>query len=159
MDVLKKLIRHFSRHLGIRVFAPDLRNHGSSPHVSPHSYSTMVSDLLNFLEEHKLNGSEDHNKPIILGHSMGAKVAMGIALKYPDLISRVISVDNAPIVKDIGEQFYKDVRAMAHVQSLGLKLDDPNALKKAMTVMERFEKVIIFLACFHCNYSKLTTKF
>lgn len=72
------------------VFSLDLRNHGQSPHDDEFDYPVMVEDLKNFIAEHNLSD------PIVLGHSMGGKVAMNFALAHPDLLSKLIVVDIAP---------------------------------------------------------------
>ena len=69
------------------VFIPDQRNHGQSPHDSTFNYFALCSDLMEFIEEHEL---ED---PIILGHSMGGKVAMHFALENPDMLKALIVAD------------------------------------------------------------------
>lgn len=72
------------------VFSLDLRNHGQSPHDEGFDYQVMVADLLEFLNEHQLKD------PIILGHSMGGKVAMNFALAHPDSLQKLIVVDISP---------------------------------------------------------------
>ena len=73
-----------------KVYLVDQRNHGYSPHDNEFSYDHMVNDLLLFIKQHDLI------KPDIIGHSMGGKVAMFFAVKYPDLVNKVIVVDIAP---------------------------------------------------------------
>jgi esterase len=73
-----------------KVYLLDQRNHGSSPHDADFSYAAMVNDLKQFLMIH------DIFKPDILGHSMGGKVAMGFAVKYPDLVNKLMVIDIAP---------------------------------------------------------------
>lgn len=73
------------------IYAVDLRNHGASPHVQEMSYEAMVRDVRCFLED---NGIA---KACILGHSMGGKVGMHLALEYPDLVSELVVVDIAPV--------------------------------------------------------------
>ena len=72
------------------TYAPDLRNHGLSPHDEVFDYPAMVEDMLKFMKE---NNIED---PILMGHSMGGKVAMNFALAYPDKLEKLIVVDIAP---------------------------------------------------------------
>nr|WP_294914561.1 alpha/beta fold hydrolase [uncultured Neokomagataea sp.] len=72
-----------------RTLAPDLRNHGESPH-GPASYSAMAEDVLETLETHNIN------RFALVGHSMGGKVAMHLALKHPDRVSRLLVADMAP---------------------------------------------------------------
>lgn len=75
---------------GIASIAPDLRNHGRSPHDPGMDYPLMTGDVLRLLDELELG------QVVALGHSMGAKVGMWLALHYPDRVSRLISVDMAP---------------------------------------------------------------
>ena len=73
-----------------QVVAADMRNHGSSPWFETHSYPDMAEDLAALLEE--LEGPFD-----VLGHSMGGKAAMMLALTRPDLVNRLIVADIAPV--------------------------------------------------------------
>jgi esterase len=82
----------FSRRLadeGFRIFIPDQRNHGQSPHHPVFNYYALTDDLVEFFETHHLK------KPVILGHSMGGKVAMRYALEHPDMVDRLIVVDTS----------------------------------------------------------------
>lgn len=74
------------------VYLPDLRNHGLSPHIGRHDYPAMAADVEQFIEDQHF----EHD-PIIVGHSMGAKVAMSVALRKPELCSMLVSIDNAPV--------------------------------------------------------------
>lgn len=69
------------------VFIPDLRNHGQSPHCFTFNYQSLLQDLVDFINDNKI-----HN-PIILGHSMGGKIAMLYALEYTSKVSKLIVVD------------------------------------------------------------------
>ena len=68
----------------------DLRNHGRSPHTEDFNYDVMCGDLLEYMEEHNIH------KPILLGHSLGGKVAMKFAFTYPEKIEKLIVADIAP---------------------------------------------------------------
>lgn len=73
-----------------RVYAVDLRNHGRSPHSDVFDYPTMADDVQQLIEEEGL-------APVhVLGHSMGGKVAMQLALRHADLVDRLIVADMAP---------------------------------------------------------------
>lgn len=78
----------FAQHF--HVYAVDLRNHGRSPHDEVFDYPHMVEDIVRFLEVHQLE------QVMLLGHSMGGKVAMWMALEHPDRVSRLIVADIAP---------------------------------------------------------------
>ena len=72
------------------VYIIDLRNHGKSPHAAPMTYPQMAEDIQQFLENNWIYEAN------IIGHSMGGKVAMQLALSYPDLVKSLIVVDIAP---------------------------------------------------------------
>lgn len=69
------------------VYLVDLRNHGRSPHDKAFSYALMAEDLQQFLE------SQWIYKAHFLGHSMGGKTVMQLALTEPDLIDKLVVVD------------------------------------------------------------------
>lgn len=69
------------------VFVPDQRNHGHSPQSDTFNYLALTDDLFDFIDENEI---ED---PIIIGHSMGGKVAMRYALENPLLVKKLIVVD------------------------------------------------------------------
>lgn len=73
-----------------QVVLLDLRNHGRSPHEEEMSYPLMAEDVAEILETLGID------ECILLGHSMGGKVAMQTALDYPDLVSKLVVVDIAP---------------------------------------------------------------
>ena len=72
------------------VYLLDLRNHGRSPHTEEMSYPAMAADVQAFIQRHHLEGTA------LMGHSMGGKVAMWLAMHQPQVISRLIVVDIAP---------------------------------------------------------------
>ncbi len=79
------------RHLAgnFSVYMPDMRNHGRSPHHPVMNYEIMCEDLLNFFEQHKIE------QAVLAGHSMGGKLAMLFALKYPEKVKKLIVIDIA----------------------------------------------------------------
>src|SRR5262249_37488840 len=84
--------RSMSRRLGAyyQVFAVDLRNHGRSPHSNLLDYDVMAADVREFMEQQPLR------RIILLGHSMGGKVAMQFDSEYSEPVDRMIVVDIAP---------------------------------------------------------------
>jgi esterase len=69
-----------------QVVAVDMRNHGSSPWVDTQTYTDMAADLAG-----EIQGTAD-----VLGHSMGGKAAMILALTHPEKVARLIIADIAP---------------------------------------------------------------
>ena len=74
-----------------RVLAFDLRNHGRSPHDPHMSYGAMADDVLETMAAHGLEHAA------LVGHSMGGKVAMAVALREPARIDRLLVADIAPV--------------------------------------------------------------
>ncbi|WP_455198543.1 alpha/beta fold hydrolase [Kaarinaea lacus] len=73
------------------VLVPDLRNHGQSPHGEPMDYQAMCDDLTGLLED------LGYGEVILVGHSMGGKLAMEFALQYPQRVKILVIVDTAPV--------------------------------------------------------------
>ncbi|MEM1270737.1 MAG: alpha/beta fold hydrolase [Bacteroidota bacterium] len=84
--------RSLSRQFGARfsVVALDLRNHGHSPHTDEMSYETMAGDVEAFMD------AEGIDEAFVMGHSLGGKVAMQLALTQSERVSKLIVVDMSP---------------------------------------------------------------
>lgn len=89
---------------GYRVYLPDARNHGASPWAETMSYTDMALDVLALIEAEQLE------RPFVVGHSMGGKTAMTLALEHPQAISGVAVVDIAP--ERYSDQFSPYMMAM-----------------------------------------------
>lgn len=76
--------------LGYEMHLLDMRNHGRSFHSNEFNYEVMVQDVLEYCKANNL----EHF--ILLGHSMGGKIAMNFACKYPEMIDRLIIADISP---------------------------------------------------------------
>ncbi|MBL4601912.1 MAG: alpha/beta fold hydrolase [Emcibacteraceae bacterium] len=74
------------------VYCLDLRNHGNSPHSGHITYPLMAADVIEFMDDQKLD------KAHILGHSMGGKTSMQMALSYPTRIDKLVLGDIAPVL-------------------------------------------------------------
>ncbi len=72
------------------VHCMDLRNHGDSPHVSGMSYVELAADVAHTCDQHNISNT------FVIGHSMGGKTAMQLALSRPELITRFAVVDIGP---------------------------------------------------------------
>ena len=88
------------------VVAVDMRNHGDSPRFSVQGYPEMAADLAEVIEN--LGAPVD-----LLGHSMGGKSAMQLALTRPELIRRLVVADIAPVAYSHDQS--QHARAMASV--------------------------------------------
>ncbi len=75
---------------GYEVHLIDLRNHGRSPHINEMNYEAMANDIQSHCN------SRDLKDIVLLGHSMGGKVAMHVAANNPSLLHKLIIVDISP---------------------------------------------------------------
>ncbi|MDR6300206.1 alpha/beta fold hydrolase [Mesonia maritima] len=88
-DNWKTLAKKFADE-GYQVHLIDQRNHGRSPHTEEFSYKLMAEDIQEYCKTHNLE------EIILLGHSMGGKTAMKVAVMFPELLKELIIVDIAP---------------------------------------------------------------
>ncbi|WP_299550506.1 alpha/beta fold hydrolase [uncultured Tateyamaria sp.] len=73
-----------------RVITVDMRNHGNSFWSDAHGYADLAADLAEVIDT--LGGPMD-----VVGHSMGGKAAMMLALTRPDAVRRLVVGDIAPV--------------------------------------------------------------
>ena len=73
-----------------RVLAIDQLNHGAAPHVAALDYSRLAADVASVLRAHGVN------RACVVGHSMGGKTAMQLALDFPERVGRLVVADIAP---------------------------------------------------------------
>ena len=94
-----------------RLVSIDLPNHGRSPWTEDVSYPSVAANVAEFMTRHKLK------RATVVGHSMGGKVAMALALTQPDLVGGLVVVDIAPVPYAHGIQHH-----MEAMQALPLEL-------------------------------------
>jgi pimeloyl-ACP methyl ester carboxylesterase len=93
------------------VAAVDMRNHGQSPWTDTHSYEDLAGDLAEVIDA--LGGRVD-----VLGHSMGGKAAMALALTAPDRVRKLVVADIAPVAYGHSQRHL--LHAMAQMDLAGL---------------------------------------
>ena len=79
-----------------RVSLVDLPNHGRSPWTDHFSYPEMANQVADLLQTEA--GGEPY---AVVGHSMGGKVAMAVALLHPELVQRLCVVDVSPVPRRV----------------------------------------------------------
>jgi len=86
---LSMIARPLSEHF--TVYRLDLRNHGRSPRAESMTLTEMAEDVLAFMDANHLSEAS------VLGHSLGGKVAMQLALLHPTRVSKLMVADIAPV--------------------------------------------------------------
>ncbi|WP_421905022.1 alpha/beta fold hydrolase [Mameliella sp.] len=88
------------------ILTPDMRNHGDSPRTETHSYPDLAGDLAELIDAH---GGRAH----VVGHSMGGKAAMVLALQHPEKLASLLVADIAPVAYTHSQiQFIEAMRAV-----------------------------------------------
>jgi pimeloyl-ACP methyl ester carboxylesterase len=129
--------RSVAQHLAARhrVLTFDLRNHGASPWADGMSYGEMVEDLRSTL---RARGIE---RTALLGHSMGGKVAMLMALLHPGEVDRLVIVDIAPAANPPSLLAY--IRAMRALDLHGVRRRGEADLQLAEAVPDPAERAFL----------------
>ncbi|WPG98680.1 Hypothetical protein R9X50_00147300 [Acrodontium crateriforme] len=122
----RSMSKVFARELNRPVYAIDLRNHGDSSHDQRHDYTALAEDIELFLKQHDLKQST------LIGHSMGAKAAMTVALRQNVHIANLIPVDNAPVDAALKSDFGKYIQGMRKIEDANVqKQSEADAILKA----------------------------
>lgn len=79
-----------------KIIAVDARNHGDSPHTYAFSYNHLCVDTVELMKDLKLKNAT------LMGHSMGGRAMMLVALQYPHLVDRLVIVDISPVGESPG---------------------------------------------------------
>jgi esterase len=96
-----------------RVISMDLRNHGESPHSSVMNFPVMAADVVETCAALGVTQAR------VLGHSMGGKTAMALALTQPNFVERLVVMDIAPVTYNHGyDDFTQAMQAVPLSPSL-----------------------------------------
>lgn len=104
-----------------RVVTVDMRNHGDSPRESSQGYPDMAEDLAAVIDE--IGGPVD-----VVGHSMGGKAAMILALTRPELVHALLVADIAPVAYDHSQSHLVDAMQALDLGTLDSRTDADAAL-------------------------------
>ncbi|MCC5989022.1 MAG: alpha/beta fold hydrolase [Pararhodobacter sp.] len=110
-----------------RVLAVDMRNHGDSPFAERHRYPDLAADLAGVIEGQR--GAMD-----VLGHSMGGKAAMWLALNRPELVNRLVVADIAPAAYGHSQRHLIEAMQALPIETLSSRAEADRLL--AATVAE-----------------------
>ncbi|MCC0065221.1 MAG: alpha/beta fold hydrolase [Defluviimonas sp.] len=105
--------------------AVDMRNHGLSPRAESQGYDDMAADLAAV--------AEATGAPVdLLGHSMGGKAAMQLALTRPELIRRLVVADIAPVAYGHSQSHLIAAMRTLDLATLGNRRDADTALSRTI---------------------------
>jgi esterase len=105
-----------------RVIAVDLRNHGDSPHESIMDIATMAADIVELMDDLTIANAA------LVGHSLGGKIGMQVALNYPDRVKSLVVADIAPVdYPQSNDNVVEGLQALAQ-QSLASRNDGDKIL-------------------------------
>jgi pimeloyl-ACP methyl ester carboxylesterase len=113
---------------GRRLHLAELRNHGASPWSEVMDYPAMAADVAALIER------QAGGRAAVMGHSMGGKVAIHLALTRPELVERLVVVDIAPVAYPHQAEFEGYLRAMQGMDlaAVGKRADADAALAAAV---------------------------
>lgn len=124
LDNLKSISRSLSENY--TVVNLDVRNHGQSPHCDDMSYEAMANDVIAIADK------EGFDTFHLLGHSMGGKIAMEIALRHPRRVRSLIVADIAPVAYDARHSDIIDALSKIDVDSLEGRQQADDALAETI---------------------------
>ncbi|KAF2273752.1 alpha/beta-hydrolase [Westerdykella ornata] len=125
----RSMSKALARELSRPIYNVDLRNHGDSSHAKEHNYTALAEDTEAFMKKHSLKDAT------LIGHSMGAKTVMTVALRNPDNCTDIIAVDNAPVDAALTSDFPLYVEGMRRVEEA-----KASSLKEADAILEPYAK-------------------
>ncbi|GMM66886.1 alpha/beta fold hydrolase [Alteromonas sp. MTD1] len=121
-DNLAGIKRHFESSYNIVSF--DLPDHGESPWTDGFNVKEAAEAISNILKT--LNIS----KTAVLGHSLGGKVAMALALNHPHLVSHLIVADIAPVSYQHSHQAVFDGLDAVPLANISSRKDAETAMRE-----------------------------
>ncbi|NHE59172.1 alpha/beta fold hydrolase [Cyclobacterium plantarum] len=118
MGIAKSLEENYT------LYLVDQRNHGDSPHAEEWNYAAMAADL------HELLEAEGLDRVYLLGHSMGGKTAMKMALMYPERVEKLVVADIAPRPYPVHHQTILEALNAVHPGKLASRKEAEDILAK-----------------------------
>ena len=108
------------------VITPDLINHGRSPHRERMTHTSMAEDVAQLLTSIHVNNA------VVLGHSLGGKVALRLAQQYPDRVDALILVDIAP------RRYENDNHRAVYAAMEAVEAQSPPSRRHADIVLQKY---------------------
>ena len=131
-----------------KVINVDGRNHGESPFTKEMSLPLMAKDIVHLMKQLK------EDKMSYLGHSMGGRIGILLALTQPQLIDRMIVVDSSVIVNENSRRRWSALRqACSSLMKIEDKLKNAHGYERLTIAnkVQNFYSFYFFLFCNSCS--------
>lgn len=159
---LSMLSKSLSEYFTVHII--DVRNHGDSPHNEHMDYNTMANDVIRYMDNLGIKSTH------LVGHSMGGKISMQIAMNFPDRVNRLVVADIAPVTYENRHNIIlkgllaidpKKIKSRKEAdQILSTYVNEPEVRSFLLKNLEKtsFEtyKWRINLKGIHCNHSNIS---
>ena len=84
-----------------KIINVDARNHGESPHTKEMSLPLMTKDIVHLIKQTKLKDKFGFpGKFSFMGHHLGGRIGMILALTQPQLVNKLVIVDTSLVVNE-----------------------------------------------------------
>ena len=128
-----------------KIINIDGRNHGESPFTKEMSLPLMAKDIVHLMKQLK------EDKMSYLGHSMGGRIGILLALTQPQLIDRMIVVDSSVIVNENSRRRWSALRqACSSLMKIEDKLKNAHGYER-LTIANKVQKFCSFYFFLFCN--------
>ena len=107
-----------------QVITLDARNHGRSSHIEIFNYEVMMQDVIDTMQDLAISSAH------IIGHSMGGKTAMYLALNRPEKVKKLAVIDIAPVNYVAHHKDVFDAIQAVQLQNIEQRIDAENIIKK-----------------------------
>lgn len=148
-DNWKSLANSFATLFEVHLI--DQRNHGRSFHTDDFSYELMVEDLVHYMDHYGLG------KANMLGHSMGGKTVMLMAVEHPERVDHMIVADIAPKFYPPHHQFILDALHAVDFESVSSRNEIDEVFKRY--IPERGIRQFLLKNVYRKNRDELAYRF
>ena len=148
-DNWQSLGRQFADFFEVHLI--DQRNHGRSPHSAVFNYEVLTDDLVNYIKDHKLKNV------LLMGHSLGGKIAMKLAVHHSEIVEKLIVVDISPKAYPVHHD--KIIKGLFSLDFKELKSRSEAERKLAEHIVDAGIRQFLLKSLFWANKEQLAFRF
>jgi len=121
-----------------KIINVDARNHGASPRTKDMSLPLMTRDVLHLIENDK------YDKVSFMGHSLGGRIGINLALMKPKLIDKLIVVDASVVTTNTSRQRWSQLRQACYsLVKIENQLKDAQGYERLSLANKAIENIIV----------------